>query len=74
MYFVNSGKKKLPPHVERARLNYKNAYLTWTKEDDSKLKELFLTGTKLEELCVFFGRNIGAINSRIEKLGLLKTK
>lgn len=72
--FNNIEKSKLALHIEKSRLIYKNAYMPWTKEDDLKLKEMFLTGTSLDELCVFFGRNFGAIKSRIEKLNLLKIK
>jgi DNA helicase IV len=68
----NTEKKKLPLHIEKARLKHKNAYMPWTKEADSKLEELYRAGTPIKELCDFFGRNSGAINSRIEKLELLK--
>jgi DNA helicase-4 len=70
----NTEKKKLPLNIEKSRLKHKNAYMPWNKEDDSKLEELYRIGTTTEELCIFFGRNIGAINSRIEKLKLQKTK
>lgn len=70
----NTEKKKLALYIEETRLKHKNAYMPWTKEDDSRLGELYRIGTPTEELCVVFGRNIGAINSRIEKLKLLKTK
>lgn len=66
----DSDRKKLPDYVIKARLNHKNAYETWSNEDDLKLKELYLQGKSKKELCDFFGRNLGAINSRIQKLSL----
>ncbi|MFY7741549.1 MAG: UvrD-helicase domain-containing protein [Flavobacterium sp.] len=62
--------KKIPDYVEKARLVHKNAYMNWSNENDLKLKELFLAGKSKEELSNYFGRNIGAINARINKLGL----
>jgi DNA-directed RNA polymerase specialized sigma24 family protein len=44
--------------------------LPWTAEDDNKLELLFCEGKKVKELAEIFGRNTGAINSRIKKLEL----
>ncbi|GGC91854.1 hypothetical protein GCM10011508_18810 [Flavobacterium lutivivi] len=62
--------KELPEYVKKARLLYRNAYQTWSSEDDLKLKELYLQGKSKQELCDYFGRNFGAIRARIQKLGL----
>ncbi|HRN41705.1 MAG: DUF3276 family protein [Flavobacteriales bacterium] len=56
--------------VEKIRETHKQAYLPWTEEDDNKLELLFCEGKKAKELAEIFGRNIGAINSRIKKLEL----
>lgn len=56
--------------VEKIRETHKQAYLPWTTEDDNKLELLFCEGKKSKELAELFGRNIGAINSRIKKLEL----
>jgi len=56
--------------VEKIRKIHKQAYLPWTTEDDNKLELLFCEGKKPKELAEIFGRNIGAINSRIKKLEL----
>ncbi|MFO0356747.1 MAG: UvrD-helicase domain-containing protein [Sphingobacteriaceae bacterium] len=53
-----------------SKQNYLNAGKPWTKEDDEKLIELFKTGKSKNELSDFFGRNLNAINARIENLGL----
>jgi len=56
--------------VEKIREKHQQAYLPWTTEDDNKLELLFCEGKKTKELAEIFGRNIGAINSRINKLEL----
>ena len=57
-------------HIEKARLTHKNAYMPWTPADDLKLTELFVGGASTKELMNLFGRNQGAIQSRIKKLAL----
>lgn len=49
---------------------YRNAYLPWTTEDDNKLKLFYNQGKTIKELTEIFGRNKGAIYSRIKKLVL----
>jgi ATP-dependent exoDNAse (exonuclease V) beta subunit len=66
----NSDEKKVPNYVETARLINKNAYMPWTNEDDTKLEELYKQGKSNTELSDFFGRNLGAIIARIQKLEL----
>ena len=56
--------------VEKIRETHQQAYLPWTAEDDNKLELLFCEGKKAKELAEIFGRNTGAINSRIKKLEL----
>lgn len=56
--------------VDKVRQVHKQAYAPWTKEDDSKLEVLFCEGKKTKELAQLFGRNEGAISSRIKKLEL----
>ena len=56
--------------VEKIRERHQQEYLPWTTEDDNKLELLFCEGKKAKELAEIFGRNIGAINSRIKKLEL----
>lgn len=56
--------------VEKIRETHQQAYLPWTAEDDNKLELLFCEGKKPKELVEIFGRNAGAINSRIKKLEL----
>jgi hypothetical protein len=55
---------------EKIREVHKQAYLPWTREDDNNLKLLFCEGKQINELTQIFGRNSGAIYSRIKKLEL----
>ena len=52
------------------QMSHANAYQPWTKEDDDRLEVLFCEGKTIEELSTIFGRNNGAIRSRIDKLEL----
>jgi len=63
------GAKKAYSKTEKQKVN-KNAYEKWTAESDEKLERLFCEGKTTTELSKIFGRNNGAIKSRIEKLDL----
>lgn len=54
--------------VEEIRHQYPSAYEKWTQEDDNVLKRLHNTGLSVSELAEHFGRNHGAIRSRLRKL------
>lgn len=56
--------------VYACQQEYPNAYTPWSEEEDYELTQLWREGINLEELSVHFGRKPGAINSRINKLGL----
>jgi hypothetical protein len=56
--------------IEKIREKHKNAYAPWTLQDDNKLWDLREAGKSIEELGLIFGRNRGAITSRLEKLEL----
>lgn len=56
--------------VEEKRKKDANAYARWTEEDDARLEQLYCEGKKNKELAVVFGRDLGAIASRIKKLEL----
>ena len=49
-----------------------NAGKPWTKEADSKLKELYEAGMSTKELSAEFERSSGSITSRLARLGLIK--
>lgn len=70
-YFLDLSKRaKNSATLEEARKKHANAYMPWTPEDDDRLECLFADGTGVKQLCEIFGRNRGAIQSRIKKLGL----
>ena len=60
------GKSKM----EQTKEKFENAYKPWVEEEDWKLTKLYGEGKKPQELTNVFKRNLGAINSRIEKLNL----
>lgn len=43
----------------------------WTTEMDDELCRLFDEGMKKKDLCTYFGRTSGSIESRLERLGKL---
>ncbi|MCY3905466.1 MAG: DNA helicase RecQ [Caldilineaceae bacterium] len=57
-------------NVEEIRRQHPKAYAKWSSEDDERLKEMYAAGTGVAELARHFGRNTGAIRSRLRKLGL----
>jgi len=69
-HFKTYKKPEQKSKMEQTKEKFGNAYKPWTEEDDLKLTELFCEGKKPKELSEIFQRNVGAINSRIEKLEL----
>ena len=57
-------------YMEQQKQIHHNAYAKWATEDDEQLCNLVEGGVTVQELCRIFGRNEGAIRSRISKLGL----
>ena len=60
-------------YMEQQKRIYANAYAKWTQEDDERLRIQFENGKSISELTRMFGRNEGAIRSRINKLELEKS-
>ena len=56
--------------MEEKRREHPRAYEKWSPEDDERLKEMYAAGHSVAELAKHFGRNNGAIRSRLNKLGL----
>ena len=79
-YFFSSNQKskniekpkfekfELPDYVQKARKIHKQAYATWSTEDDEKLVMLLRQGKTVRELSGIFERTSGAIRARIEKI------
>ena len=58
--------------VEEKRREHPRAYEKWPPEDDDRLKEMYAAGHSVAELAKHFGRNNGAIRSRLKKLDLAR--
>ncbi len=58
--------------VEDVRKIDAKAYEKWTEEEDERLKKDVHAGRDIGTLAAFFGRNKGAIRSRLKKLGIIK--
>ena len=56
-------------YMEKQKRLYANAYSPWAEEDDVRLRQLYAEGKSIQELMGIFGRNRGAIKSRLRKLG-----
>jgi homoserine acetyltransferase len=54
------------------RKEHPNAYMPWTEEDDVRLEQLYCEKLTVKQLSAVFGRNEGAITSRISKLELVE--
>ena len=58
--------------LQKMRQKHPNAYKAWSAEDDARLTELFRDNAKVSTLVKEFGRQRGAINSRLIRLGLVE--
>lgn len=54
--------------VAEIRKSHIKAYKPWTAEEDAELEHFANEGKSIEELASIFGRNRGAINSRLKKI------
>ncbi len=54
--------------VNSIREKHKNAYKSWSQEEDETLMKNYSAGSKIQELAILFGRQLGSIRSRIAKL------
>jgi F-box protein, helicase, 18 len=62
--------RPLPPWFAHQRRTSPNAGKSWTKADDAELTAMYRAGKAGGDMAVHFGRNPGAISSRLRKLGL----
>ena len=58
--------------LETIRGKHPNAYRPWSKKEDEDLKERFLSGEPAKSISQEFGRQPGAIRSRLIKMGLIE--
>ena len=57
-------------YVEQQKAEHPNAYDKWTNIEEKRLREYCLAGKSKMEMSNLLGRNLGAIVSRMRKLGL----
>ena len=67
-----STKFKFSDHLKKVRLKYSNAYKPWSKENDIRLKKMYLNGVSKSEISKYFGRGPGSILDRVKRLGLIE--
>lgn len=67
---IVSPKKPGAYTFDEIHVKYPKSYAKWSPEDDEKLRDLYHSGKTTEELVSIFQRKIGAIESRLVKLGL----
>ncbi len=58
--------------VEEIQQEFPRAYERWTSEEDERLKQQYVAGINIPALAKYFGRNKGAIQSRLKKLNILE--
>lgn len=69
---VDDNSNKQESYMAQQKKLHTKAYAPWSKEDDEKLRLLYVDGKSINELAEIFERNKGAIMSRIRKLELNK--
>jgi hypothetical protein len=65
-------RKEAAYRVEEIRKDHPNAYAKWTSEEDNLLMSRFKMGTDIHDLATIHHRKVGAIRSRLQKLGLMR--
>ncbi|MBR4177124.1 MAG: hypothetical protein IKQ53_06965 [Bacteroidales bacterium] len=65
--------KRSMTYMDQQKQLHNNAYVKWTDEDDRLLIQLYHNGTSIKELMDKFGRNEGAIMSRLMNLEAIDT-
>ncbi len=68
---TNANKIKSVNGFDEIRKTHPNAYRKWDEAQDNELRELFRKDAPIKEMAERFGRNGGAIRSRLVKLGLI---
>jgi len=64
----NAAEKRTPEYILNTRNIYPRAYETWTADEDRELIALFQDGYPVDELAQHFGRQRGAMRSRLDKV------
>ena len=67
-----TGGIKKPYSLDDIRQKFPKAYEKWTPEEDEKLKTLYLSGQKVDQLADYFQRKKSAIKSRLRKFRVIE--
>ncbi len=59
--------------MEQQKAEHARAYETWDAEEEEELAIKWRQTQNLDELSEHFGRNRGAIRSRLQRLGLIQS-
>ena len=67
-----SSEKLIPnkENIEQLRKTVTNAYKSWSDEEEDRLRQLVANGESVKSIAELMGRQVGAIRSRMGKLGL----
>lgn len=65
----NTGEKTA---YSKIREKHPSAYRAWDQDQDLELRELYQSGSTIQELSISFSRSKGSIRSRLIKIGLLE--
>lgn len=58
--------------LQAIRQKHKRAYEPWTTDEEEELVEKYTAGESIQVLAEHFGRQPGAIRSRLQRLGLIR--
>ena len=69
---TRSAERLMPSkeNIEELRKTAKNAYKPWSDVEEQRLRQLVANGESVRSIADLMGRKIGAIRSRMDKLGL----
>jgi len=69
---TRSAERLIPSkeNIEKLRKTAKNAYKPWSDVEEQRLRQLVANGESVRSIADLMGRKIGAIRSRMDKLGL----
>ena len=68
---ASGGKKEKSYSVSAIRDTHKNAYRSWSQDDERELMKRYKDGEQISLISKIFGRQIGSIRARLIKLGLI---
>ncbi len=68
---TDENKPSWAERLAKMKEKHPHAYEPWEEEDDARLRKMFEADEKISAIAQAFGRQRGAINARLKKLGLI---